>query len=476
MKPCNPAYQVVFDDGDRLCVGFRLENKDEIVTEAELKSRATMDSFEDDASRKWDDYLQVCQAFLDCGLPNFIEEKLDLLSFPAFLTECLRDGGKSWPLKPHSDVCEAFFTSSKMRAMASFQDLYVGLEPYRNEKQFAGGVFGTTAAAVFGLLSAIELHPENKKCGVYAPEGGFRSVSVAMERLCRELGVSIRCNQTVTSVNTSGIVVHGYDEPDSFVPADLVVMNADLPYAEKSLIPAINPTNKERYDWADKYRFSSGVISFHWSTNKSLHELNTHNVFLQAGNDVEARKSWSSLREEGSDVPYRFPQQGAYNFYVHRPTKVDPTAAPAGCDSITVLFPCSHLKHEESYSEKDRLSAMKGYANQFDNRSVEMAREVILRRLAALEGLHDLRCHILHESVETPATMAEAWNVAAGTPFGINHALSQLSRLRQTSLAEFPGTIFVGASCRPGNGVPLVLVGAEQAAERAVRFLAKAQV
>lgn len=52
-----------------------------------------------------------------------------------------------------------------MKALASFQDLYVGLEPYRNQELIGGGVFQSTAPAVFGLLAAIELHPSNSKSG-----------------------------------------------------------------------------------------------------------------------------------------------------------------------------------------------------------------------------------------------------------------------------------------------------------------------
>jgi hypothetical protein len=52
-----------------------------------------------------------------------------------------------------------------MRALASFQDLYVGLEPYRNNELLGGGVLKSTAPAVFGLLAAIELHPSNSKSG-----------------------------------------------------------------------------------------------------------------------------------------------------------------------------------------------------------------------------------------------------------------------------------------------------------------------
>jgi hypothetical protein len=53
----------------------------------------------------------------------------------------------------------------KMKAMASFQDLYVGLEPYRHNELLGGGVLKSTAPAVFGLLAAIELHPTNSKGG-----------------------------------------------------------------------------------------------------------------------------------------------------------------------------------------------------------------------------------------------------------------------------------------------------------------------
>lgn len=161
---CVPAYQVVFEDGSKLDVGFPRDDGN-AMTAAELESREIMDSFESDGAAKWDGYMRTTSAFLDCGLPNFIEERLDLPSFPAFLREALSDFLKAWPLKPHSDVLDAIFESEKMKALASFQDLYVGLEPYRNNELLGGGVLKSTAPAVFGLLAAIELHPTNSKSG-----------------------------------------------------------------------------------------------------------------------------------------------------------------------------------------------------------------------------------------------------------------------------------------------------------------------
>jgi phytoene desaturase (3,4-didehydrolycopene-forming) len=164
MKQCIPAYQIVFEDGERISVGFPRQ-VGESMTPEEQESRRIMDSWEPNGAVKWDEYMAITSAFLDCGLPNFIEEKLDLASFPNFLVQSFRDSAKAWPLKPHSDVLDAVFESNKLKALASFQDLYVGLEPYNNPKLLAGGVLQSTAPAVFGLLAAIELHPSNDKAG-----------------------------------------------------------------------------------------------------------------------------------------------------------------------------------------------------------------------------------------------------------------------------------------------------------------------
>jgi phytoene dehydrogenase-like protein len=93
MSQCTPAYQVVFEDGNSIEVGFPRDPKAAMSSE-ERKSREIMDSYEHDGASKWDDYMRATSAFLDCGLPNFIEERLDLFSFPNFLIEALRDYAK----------------------------------------------------------------------------------------------------------------------------------------------------------------------------------------------------------------------------------------------------------------------------------------------------------------------------------------------------------------------------------------------
>lgn len=100
MVPCAPAYQVVFDDGDRIHLGFPkiMENQSYVnstlISILQERSRQRMNDLEDNGFAKWEEYLRITDAYLNCGLPNFIEQKLDLSSFPAFLHESFRDGAK----------------------------------------------------------------------------------------------------------------------------------------------------------------------------------------------------------------------------------------------------------------------------------------------------------------------------------------------------------------------------------------------
>jgi phytoene desaturase (3,4-didehydrolycopene-forming) len=67
--------------------------------------------------------------------------------------------------------------------------------------------------------------------------------------------------------------------------------------------------------------------------------------------------------------------------------------------------------------------------------------------------------------------------VKHGAAFGLSHGLSQLAALRPpVSDAKLPGLYFTGASCRPGNGVPLVLIGSKLTAEAIHRDVASGAV
>lgn len=257
---------------------------------------------------------------------------------------------------------------------------------------------------------------------MFAPIGGFDAVTKSFETLAKKKGVQIQCGVTVTKVASDGVhVIDGAEGGKSFIDADLVLVNADLPYATETILlpsPQEGENGREMFDWNDKYDFSSGVIAFHWSIDKALTDLNTHNVFLAAENREMAEKSWRLIRSQessgGDDDSFE-----PFNFYVHRASKVDPTAAPNNCDALLVLVPCKTLVRNFDYSKLPRDEAIQKYKEQFDEKVVSKAREAVLKRFEAIESLRGLSDHIIDEVVDTPGTYADQYNVAAGTPFAL---------------------------------------------------------
>lgn len=308
-------------------------------------------------------------------------------------------------------------------------------------------------------------------------------MSASLEKLAKMRGVRIETNKIVTKVQTDGVYICNSPGNDhspkevAFVPADLVVVNADLPYASKCLLSCSDDGDtmpQPRYDWDDSFLYSSGVVAFHWSIDKELVDLNVHNVFLAAAaGRSQSEESWRALRKNG--VYHDNGTIEPFNFYVHRPTKCDPTAAPRGCDSLMVLVPCPTLKRMKEYSYLPRQEALRKYKEQFRDELILNMRQAVLSRLAAIKSLVNLKDHILDEVVDTPGTYADAYNVAAGTPFALSHGFGQLSFMRPGPNygAKSPNILYCGASSRPGNGVPLVLIGSKLVAKRAVAQLKK---
>jgi phytoene desaturase (3,4-didehydrolycopene-forming) len=269
---------------------------------------------------------------------------------------------------------------------------------------------------------------------VFAPVGGFQSVYNAFKRLAESYGVVIQYNTTVTKVCPNGVYCIESCESDNegaqsasnatWIPSNLVVVNADLPYALNTMLnwerTDKDDVSKIIYDWDQKFDYSSGVIAFHWCISRPLDELNTHNVFLCSENTTEAKKSWAVLRTTPTktETPLCIVQE-PFNFYVHRPCKSDPSAAPDGYESLTILVPCQTLNHRAELGKVRKIDSMKVYRTQFDDEHVSKVREAVLTRLSVLKVLENLKDAILYESIDTPATYADKYNLAAGTPFGL---------------------------------------------------------
>lgn len=208
MKQCIPAYQVVFDDGDVISLGFPssrsfntdglLANDDEIndVQLLEQKSIHKFNMLESNGYRKWCNYLNTQYMFClpRLWITQLLNKTLICLHSQLSYESVLNDNAMYWPLQPLSTMVSNVFTSTKLCALATFQDSYVGQELNAKHRKLWGGILCKTAPAVFGPLAAIELHPTNSKAGVFAPLGGFQQV---IEWITQDCGLELNKGQRI---------------------------------------------------------------------------------------------------------------------------------------------------------------------------------------------------------------------------------------------------------------------------------------
>jgi phytoene desaturase len=225
-------------------------------------------------------------------------------------------------------------------------------------------------------------------------------------------------------------------EDGSQIKADVVVANADLPYVYRNLLP-----DKAPADRLDRMKYTCSAITFYWGVDKVYPQLDTHNLFV-AG---DYRASINRVFKDKSlpDEP---------NFYVHAPTRIDPSAALKGSDTLMVLVPAGRLK-EKTEQDWDLFRTQ--------------ARSAVLERLAEL-GMADLEDQIKFEVSYSPRTYKRMYNLAKGAAFGsINHNLLQVGYLRPHNRHHrYRNLFFTGGSTHPGNGLPLVLLSAKLTSER----------
>lgn len=90
------------------------------------------------------------------------------------------------------------------------------------------------------------------------------------------------------------------------------------------------------------------------------------------------------------------------SFYLNVPSRIDPTAAPEGRDSIVVLVPVGHIsKNLPEGSDWEVI--------------VNKARDHVYETLASRLGLKDLRKWTVNEIINDPIT----WQDKVCTPLGV---------------------------------------------------------
>ncbi|GAB3151065.1 phytoene desaturase family protein [Micromonospora sonneratiae] len=308
---------------------------------------------------------------------------------------------------------DQFFADPRTRRIFSFQAMYAGLAPH-------------DALAIYTVIAYLD-----SVAGVYFPRGGMHAVSRALAGAAEKHGVQIRYGTTVDKVETSAGRAAAVRTTDGErVPADVVVLNPDLPTAYQELLP---PTRTRRI------RYSPSCVVLHVGSRQAYSRIAHHNIHFG--------RAWQGTFDE---VIKRGRLMSDPSLLVTNPSRSDPSVAPAGRHSYYVLAPVPNLDRAD-------LPWRDGLADRYADELVSTLES---------RGYVGFGDGIEVSRVVTPADWADA-GMAAGTPFAAAHDLFQTGPFRPTNLHRtLSNVVFVGSGTQPGVGVPMVLISGKLAAAR----------
>ncbi|UPK95875.1 hypothetical protein LCI18_006810 [Fusarium solani-melongenae] len=426
---CEPNYNIWFGDGS----SFELST-DLTKMKKSIEAIEGIDGFE-----RYLSFLQESHRHYEISAAYVLRR-----NFSSFLNmarpEVLLNLLALHPFQSIWTRASKYFWTERLRRVFTFGTMYMGMSPF-------------DAPATYSLLQYTELAE-----GILYPKGGFHRVVECLVKVSQRLGAEYRLSTSVQSISidqatqkTNGVLL----EDGTLLPADIVVSNADLVYTYNNLLPETSYARS-----LSKREASCSSISFYWSISKVLPKLQVHNIFLAD----DYRESFESIFKQ-----HLIPAEPS--FYVNVPSRVDPSAAPEGKDSIVVLVPVGHLLSDKSGTHRGTYKSANSpedtvHSDQDCDSMVSLARKTIIATIQARIGV-DLSPLIKHEVINTPYTWKDKFNLDKGAILGLNHSFFNVLSFRPgTQHSQFKNLYFVGASTHPGTGVPICIAGSKIIAEQ----------
>lgn len=416
LRRVDPTYHLVFDDGSQLALSSDMN----FMT-------GQLEAIEPGSSDGLARYLKEGERHYHLAMKRLVNRDFRTAG-DFFNVQNVPLLFQLQPLAPHYRHMGAYFKSERLKSAFTFQDVYMGLSPFK-------------APATFSMMPYTEIAH-----GVWYPVGGMNRIVDVLMDIATAAGVEFEFGVEVEQIEIVGGMARAVIlEGGRRIAADAVVANADLPYVYDKLLP-----DDDLAERLEQKQYSCSTISFFWGVDKAYPALNPHTLFLT-----------DDYAENFERIDHQQPLQDTPSLYIHAPARLDPTAAPPGEDTLIAIVPVGHLNGR---GDEDWHSLMAD------------ARQAVFKRLELL-GITDLAAHIKFEMCFNPQSWHHRYNLAKGATHGLSHTLMQLAYLRpHHQHARYPNMFFVGASTHPGTGVPSALISAHQVADHVVEVMQAVEV
>ena len=399
LEPVAPLYRSFYPDGSVLDVHADVQQMAaEIERVIGVDEAAGYLQYVDFVSQL---YRYEMKDFIDRN----IDSPLDLLT--PDLARLVAIGG----FRKLAPKVRQYLKDPRTERIYSFQAMYAGLSPY-------------DALAIYAVIAYMD-----SIAGVFFPKGGMHAVPAAMAAAAERHGVTFRYSTEVTSVETVGdraVAVRTAD--GERIPADVVVLNPDLPVAYRDLLG--------REPWSvRRLTYSPSCFLLLAGSSASYSKIAHHNIHFG--------RSWRGVFDELIDKQQLMSDP---SILVTNPSHSDPDLAPPGKQVYYVLFPTPNLDAPIDWKvEGPRY------------------RDEVVRTLEE-RGYVGFGDAIEVEDVTTPLDWAQR-GMERGAPFASAHSFLQTGPFRPGNLWG-QNVVFTGSGTQPGVGVPMVLVSGRLAAER----------
>lgn len=396
LRPLDPAYRAFFPDGSRLDVVAGLDRMT-------VEIRRLCGERDAAGYRR---FAAFAERMFRLERNDFIDRNLDspLSLLTPSLARLVALGG----FRRLAPVVASYVEDPRLRRVLSFQSLYAGVTPEQ-------------ALAIYASIPYLD-----SIAGVSFPLGGMHAVPRALAGAAVKHGVEVHYDTEVSTVEMRGsraVAVRTRD--GDRIPADAVVVNADLPIAWDLLG---QPARTLR--WSPSCVLLLAGAPSRWS------QVAHHNLHFG--------RSWRSTMREIR----RGEMASDPSLLVSVPTVTDPGLAPAGRSSLAAVALVPNLGTRIDW-----------------NVVGPRFRDELVLRLESF-GYVGLGDTIEVEHVTTPAGWA-GQGFAAGTPFSAAHVFRQTGPFRPGNLVG-DNVVLAGCGTHPGIGVPMVLLSGRLAAERIV--------
>lgn len=311
-----------------------------------------------------------------------------------------------------------FVKDEKLRQILSFQTLYIGVSPF-------------SGPSIYTIIPMIEL-----VYGVWYIQGGMYQMAKAMEKRFIEMGGKIRLNAQVDEILTLSGKVTGVLVNEKPIYADIVLCNADFPWAMNNLLK--DDTQKGKYipKKIEKMKYASSSFVIYLGLKKK-YPTSVHAIRF-------AKDFRKNIEELDQDILPDDP-----SFYMYSPSQIDPTVAPDNKELIYILVPVPNMKSGKF---------------EWDFGMTEAYKDKIMDMVEKIPGFEDIKKNIEVLKIFSPKTYGYKFNLEYGATFGLKPTLFQSVYFRpQTKFKTIENLYFAGSSNHPGAGVPIVLAGAKLA-------------